>query len=271
MTEHDLAFSLTLPTSAPELPLVVEVPHASIAVDPETLSYLIGPARSIGQDADLFVDELFANAPSLGASLLVSRRSRYVCDLNRAADDVDRQTTLAGTAPSSPHGVVWRRTTTGRAAIGEPLPTAEIDRRLTSIYYPYHEALERRLAELEGRFGYVILLCAHSMPSFGRLGERRADVVPGSQGKTTSSRRLLAAVESVCAKYRYDFAHDEPYRGGYTTRYHGRPAQGRHALQIELARRIYMDEKSLARRPAEFGRTAEFCDELVLRLGETRP
>jgi N-formylglutamate amidohydrolase len=235
------------------------------------LSYVVAPARSIGQDADLFMDELFAAAPDLGATLLVSGRSRYVCDLNRAEGDLDAQTSPDGSAASAPHGVVWRRTTTGRPALNEPLSRTEVERRLSGLYRPYHQALENALNELQARFGYVILLCGHSMPSFGRLGERRADVVPGSQGGTTTAPEILRTVEEVSRDFRYDLAHDKPYRGGFTTQHHGRPRQGRHAVQVELSRRLYMDERTLTRKMPEFDRAQAFCEQLVRRLGESRP
>ena len=79
----EVYFSVREP-QGPETPLVVEIPHAGLLVDPETLATLSAPARSIGQDADLYVDELYGRAPALGATVLVAHSSRYVCDLNRA-------------------------------------------------------------------------------------------------------------------------------------------------------------------------------------------
>lgn len=235
------------PPTAAETPLVVEVPHAGLFLDAQSLATCTAPARSIAEDADLYVDELYADAPEEGATLLVARSSRYVCDLNRSEKDLDAHTTPGGEASAAPHGVIWRRTTLGAPAIAAPLPAPEVERRLELVYRPYHAELERLLLAKEARFGYSILLCAHSMPSSGRLGERRADVVPGSRGHSTAALAVIQTVESVSRDFGFDLIHDDPYRGGFTTQHHGRPERARHAIQIELARRRYMDEKTLAK------------------------
>ncbi len=252
-----------------ETPVVVEVPHAGIVLDPESLALCAAPARSLGRDADLFVDRLFQDAPDEGASYIRGEASRYLVDLNRAPDDLDSHTTPGGNASASPHGVVWRRTTEGRPALSGPLPQSEIQRRLELLYFPYHRALERLVAAKIETFGFAIVLCGHSMPSFGRLGERRADVVPGSRGGTTTSPLLLGLVDELARAHGLDVAHDVPYRGGYTTERYGRPFEGCHALQVELARRLYMDETALRPGPG-FDACRAFCRELVRRLGALR-
>lgn len=259
-------FSLVPPRSA-ETPVIVEVPHAGIEMDPESLAQCVAPARCIGQDADLLVSELFDAAPDCGAHLLYSHLSRYVCDLNRAEGEVDAQTAVDGKAANAPHGVVWRRTTDGRPAIGAPLAPSEIERRLDLIYRPYHAALYQLVQDKLARFGFVILLCGHSMPSFGRLGERRADVVPGSRGRSTAGSAVLKTCDRVALAAGYDVAHDSPYRGGYTTGRYGSPASGVHALQIELARRLYMEEANLERHQARFEACKAFCTSITMALG----
>lgn len=255
----------------PETPVVVEVPHASVYLDPPSMAFCCAPTRSIGQDADLFVDELFAGAPEHGAHLITARYSRYVCDLNRAETDLDELTSPVGTKTSSPHGVVWRKTTENRPAIISPLPGTEIERRLATIYRPYHAALGRLVHDKVKRFGVAVIICGHSMPSFGRLGERRADVVPGSQGKSTAGRAVIAACEQVTSQMGYDLAHDTPYRGGFTTTHFGSPQAGVHALQIELARRLYMDERSLVRDNAKFEQCRNFCSSVVEAISKLSP
>src|SRR5689334_35060 len=99
--------------TAGESPLVVEVPHAGLWVDPESMAFTIAPARCIGRDADLYVDELFQDAPAEGASLLVARASRYVIDLNRSEDDYDSEAVEGGGLRPSARGLIWRLTTEG--------------------------------------------------------------------------------------------------------------------------------------------------------------
>jgi N-formylglutamate amidohydrolase len=252
--------------------VIVEVPHAGLGIDPESMATLVAPAQSIGRDADLFVDDLYADAPDVGATLLVSHVSRYVCDLNRAETDVDPLTVEGGTARSAPHGVIWRITTDNRPALLRPLPFSELERRLVRIYRPYHQTLSALLAERVAEFGYAILLCGHSMPSRGREGHidpgrERADVVPGSRGRTTCADAVLRLVDRNAATFQFSVAHDEPYRGGFSTSHYGRPRANVHAIQIELARRLYMDEQALTKKPREFQNLREFCRTTTELLG----
>lgn len=265
-------FSVTEPRSD-ATPVVVEVPHAGLAVDALSLATLAAPARSLGRDADLYVDELYQAAPEYGATLLVAHLSRYVCDLNRSETDVDSRAVEGGTAASAPHGLVWRSTTEARPALLAPLSKSELGRRLDEIYRPYHRALAELIDGKLRRFGFAILVCAHSMPSFGRAGhadpgQARADVVPGSRGGTTTAPAVRRATEEVAANFGWTLRHDDPYRGGFSTAHYGKPASGVHAIQIELARRLYMDEQSLAKTPHGFAQTQRFCNELVRRLGQ---
>ncbi len=257
-------------------PVVVEVPHAGLRVDAGALSTLVAPATALGRDADLFVDELFDDAADAGAALLVSHVSRYVVDLNRAESDFDGLAVEGGSTRMSPHGLIWRSTTDGRSALSGPLPRAELERRLERFYRPYHAALRALLDERLATFGYAVLLCAHSMPSRGRDGHQdpgreRADVVPGSRGRSSAAGEVIDALDTTARAAGFSVAHDLPYRGGFSTGHYGRPEANVHAVQVELNRRLYMNEWTLERRPGEFGRVRSFCRELVTRLVTLAP
>jgi N-formylglutamate deformylase len=193
--------------------------------------------------------------------------SRYVCDLNRSPTDLDRETSPVGRADGSAYGVIWRKSTEGYRALAGEIGPDEVERRLRDYYRPYHEALTQLLEEKKRRFGCVVLLCAHSMPSVGRGGEPRADVVPGSRGRTSADPRLLEVVEAFAVSTGYSVRHDDPYRGGFSTERYGKPTLGEHAIQVELARRLYMDETSLGQ-TTHFPTTRAFCRGLVQQLGE---
>ena len=269
-------FRITQPTGA-ETPVVVEVPHAGLSLfDGETAALCAAPARSIARDADLYVDDLYEDAPAEGATLIVAATSRYVVDLNRAPSDVDADSVEGGGATPMPRGLVWRLSTEGDEALRAPLTTLELERRLTQVYRPYHAALERIVAEKKQRFGYAVVLCAHSMPRRGRVGHGdagtpRADVVPGTRGRTTASASLIGAVDDVAREARFSVRHDDPYRGGFTTQRWGTPAQLVHAVQVEIARSLYMDEETCRRDTRGFGKVRGFARNLVARLGSTRP
>jgi N-formylglutamate deformylase len=264
------AFIVSPPT-AKETPVIVEIPHAGIAVPPFVLPQLLASARAMGRDADLYVDELYADAPARGASVLVATTSRYVVDLNRDATDFDAQSVASGPAVHSPRGVIWRVTTEGDRALAAPLRREAFEERLRELYHPYHAALAELVRQKKERFGVAVVLAAHSMPSEGGTSAGgatvRADVVPGSLGRTSAHARFIDGVDTHAREARLSVCHDDPYRGGYTTKHYGRPDDGVHVVQVEIARRLYMDEATLRRRPGRFEQMKAWCGDLVAKLG----
>ncbi len=253
--------------------MVVEVPHAGLALDAEATARLVAPVRSLGRDADLFVDELYQDAPAEGASLLCAHVSRYVCDLNRGETDVDSQAAEGGSARAAPHGLIWRTTTDEQPALREPISRIELERRLSTIYRPYHAKLAELLEAKRRKFGFAVLLCGHSMPSRARAQHQdpaRADLVPGSRGRTTAAASVIELPETLGSRWGWSVAHDDPYRGGFSTSYYGRPREGVHALQLEISRRLYMNERTLQKKPNDFENVRRFCRVLVRELGGLR-
>jgi N-formylglutamate amidohydrolase len=268
------AFDLVTP-SAGELSVLVEVPHAGLAVPDDVQAVLAAPLDALMRDADLYVDKLYANAPQRGARLLVSNVSRYVVDLNRDRGDVDRGTVSDHPAPvgAQPRGVVWRATTDGRPVLRRPLDYRGLLARLARYYEPYHATLGGTLADLRDRHGFAILLAAHSMPSTGRTlhadpGSERADVVPGTRGRTSCDPRLIDLVDAHFRTAGLSVLHDTPYRGGFSTVHYGRPAEGLHAIQIELNRALYMDERNFEPRENDFRALVALLDSLIDAIGK---
>lgn len=255
--------------------MVVEVPHAGLGLDGESLATLIAPARSIARDADLYVDRLVELVPDTGAVSLISKMSRYYLDLNRDQDEHDGVAVQGSRGRDAPHGLVWHRTTEGERALSGAIPREELERRIRRVYRPYHDQLKRLLLDRVSVFGHVVLLCAHSMPSNGRsvngAEEPRADIVPGTRGQTTASRKLIQAVERVTQASGLGFRHDDPYRGGFSTVHYGVPRSSMHAIQIEVARRLYMNESTLQMLPDGVARLQAYFRDLVTVLGATDP
>jgi N-formylglutamate amidohydrolase len=266
-------FELTLPENG-ATPLLVEIPHAGLGVPDRIRGELVAPEDAVLRDADIFVDRLYAHAPQLGASLLVATNSRYVVDLNRAQDDVDASTVTGHPTAGSaqPRGVVWRSTTDGRPILAKPLTYEQLVARLQRYYVPYHEALRRTLESLRERFGYAIVLAGHSMPSMGRSmhsdpGARRADIVPGTCGRSSADRRVIDLVDAHFRAAGLSVRHDDPYKGGFTTSHYGRPRERVHAIQIELNRALYVDEQTCKVKEPEFRKLQQLLDQLVQKLG----
>jgi N-formylglutamate amidohydrolase len=277
--------------TGPETPVIVEIPHAGLDVAPPFLEPLSAPARSIARDADLYVDGLYADAPAMGATMLVARTSRYVIDLNRSEVDVDGEVVEGGRPDIRlHHGLVWRTTSDGERALSRRLTPGELHERLEAVWRPYHRALAELIERKRERFGLAVVLAAHSMPSSERSAraatngtqghgagaaggtssdpvDRRADVVPGTRGRRSAGTQFIDAVESHARRHGWTVRHDDPYAGGYTTQHYGRPGDRVHAVQVELARRLYLDEGSL--RPlSTFDAVRAWCRGLVAALAE---
>ena len=266
------------PPESVETPLVVSVPHAGERVDDEDAPLLIASERTRRMDADLHVDRLYQNAPSLGAAFLAATVSRYVLDLNRGPGDVDAEVcpTHPAPIPANPRALIWRLSTGGDAVQARGLTMAELQSRIDRIHRPYHKRLSALLNDRVERFGYAILLDAHSMPSVGRVthadtGQRRADIVPGDNRGKSCEAALRELVMSHFSEQGFSVALNKPYSGGWITRNYGRPADGVHAIQVELNRSLYLDEEVPAWNAASAGRLQVVLDALVRRLATYRP
>lgn len=265
----------------PEAPVVVEIPHAGLDVPAPYLEPLAAPARAIARDADLYVDGLYEDAAVEGATVLVARTSRYVIDVNRAEGDVDADVVEgARTDVRLHHGLVWRTTSEGEAALARKLTRGELEERLDAVWRPYHRTLAQLIARKRARFGVCLVLAAHSMPSVERPGingnargglarasRPRADVVPGTRGRRSAAPAFIDAVEAHATAQGWTVRHDDPYAGGFTTQQYGRPDEGVHVVQVELARRLYLDEGTLRPGP-HFGAVRAWCQGLVANLGD---
>lgn len=264
---------LTRPQTNPS-PVVVEVPHSGLQVPTEVETEIDATPLAILRDSDLYVDQLFERAPKNGATLLVSRVSRYVVDLNRGPDEVD-----SVAVPKHPRareiparGVVWRARTDGTPLLRAPLTAEQFARRLELFYDPYHRTLHEVAARLHEEHGQVVILAGHSMPSSGRMpggtDVRRADVVPGTRGRSTADGRVIDLIDSHFREAGLSVKHDDPYRGGWTTTSYGVPRRGQHAVQLELNRALYVDESTSEIKKDDFARLQELLDELVIKLGK---
>ena len=262
--------------AAPTTPVVVSVPHAGVrtAGYEETLT----PELDVRGDADLFVDRLYRiGEPDGPETYVAAQLSRFVCDLNRDPDDVAPGAVPEHRAPRNAdgRGFIWAVTTTGAPALSRPLTLPEWSGR-TAIHAAYHEAISRALQRARAQFGFAVLVDGHSMPSRGRTGHTdtgsvRADVVPGDRQGTSCSPALLAVVTRHFAAAGLSVRPNEPYKGGFITAHHGRPADGVHAIQIELRRDLYMDEEKFVIVQPGFDRLRGLIAGLLAELRDFNP
>ena len=210
--------------------------------------------HSIRSSEDAFVDLLFDGAPGLGAPLILAGAPRSFVDLNRSDDELDPAlidgVRKAGHNPrvASGLGVIPRVVANGQAIYSGKISLAEAQRRIDSYWNPYHEALKGQLDQAHMMFGQAILIDCHSMPheamdSAARSGLRRPEVVLGDRFGAAAGEDIVDRIEAAFIKAGLVVARNTPFAGAYMTQNYGRPSRGRHAVQIEIDRAIYMNER----------------------------
>ncbi|MGD9742473.1 MAG: N-formylglutamate amidohydrolase [Dongiaceae bacterium] len=269
MTEHsapvppnDRPFELLAP-DAQRVPLVFASPHSGNVYPPEFVAASRLDPMTLRRSEDSYVDELFGAAPTLGAPLLRALFPRAFVDPNREAMELDpamfEDALPPGAKVATPRvvaglGSIARVVATGEEIYGHKLRFAEARDRLDRFYRPYHGALEELVHATRRRFGHCLLIDCHSMPSVGGpmerdAGDARVDVVLGDCHGRSCAPLVTSHVEGLLMRQGLRVARNTPYAGGYVTQFYGRPAEGLHALQIEINRALYMDEASYRRGP----------------------
>lgn len=222
-------------------PLLVSIPHDGTQLLPGLERRLTPQALAL-PDTDWHVARLYDFAASLGASVLVAELSRYVIDLNRDPGG-------AALYPGADNTELCPITTFAHESIylsGEEPQPQEVEDRRRAVYVPYHAQLSAELARLRRRHGVAVLLDAHSIrsrvPRFfdGRLPDLNLGTAAGSSCAEELSAR---AFDLLSHAPNFSSVRDGRFKGGYITRHYGRPAEGVHAMQLEIAQAAYMDEE----------------------------
>jgi N-formylglutamate deformylase len=221
-------------------PLIVAMPHVGADIPPELAERL----TAVGQgalDTDWHVDRLYDFLDEVQASRLIARQSRNAVDLNRSPEN---EALYPGRFET---GLCPTTTFEGQPLYRdghEPDP-GEVTRRVEAWWRPYHDRLREALDEARERHGYALLLDAHSIRAeIPLLFEGRLpDINVGTADGRSCDPGLTAAIEAVLAEQgHFTWVTNGRFKGGWTTRNYGRPADGVHAVQFELVQDAYMDE-----------------------------
>ena len=243
------------------VPVVFASPHSGRDYTPVFLAESRLDPVTLRRSEDAFMDEIFAAVPGAGAPLLRAHFPRAYVDPNREAFELDpamfEDTLPDYVTTSSPRisaglGTVARVVTSGEEIYAGPLRFADARRRIEACYIPYHRALEGLVDFTRRRFGVCLLVDCHSMPSVGGPmdsdpGSKRVDMVLGDRHGSSCAGLITDAAERTLSELGYRVTRNVPYAGGYTTRNYGAPGNGRHALQIEINRALYMNEDTVSR------------------------
>jgi N-formylglutamate deformylase len=270
-------FTLQKP-SATAVPLVLDSPHSGTDY-PEDFGHS-APHAELRCAEDVFVDELFSLAPEVGATFITARFARSYVDANRSLLDIDAallESPWPGPALPSRQtelgfGLIWRSLDSGTAIYSRKLSVEEVKQRIVRYHQPYQRAVKDALDAAHDHFGAVWHLNCHSMSAQsagiseeGKPGKPRADFVLGDRDGTTCEPEFTAAVAAALRGMGYEVKINDPYKGVELVRAFSDPAARRHSLQIEVNKRLYLDERT-QEKTAGFGKLKRDIDELLRQV-----
>jgi N-formylglutamate amidohydrolase len=267
-------------------PVLLNSPHSGKIYPHAFLTVSRLDMATLRRSEDSFVDELALGVVQRGYPLMRAHFPRCYVDVNREPYELDPRM-FEGRLPSFANtrsmrvagglGTVARVVGDAQEIYSQRIPVDDAIRRIEGLYKPYHRALRRLFTRIHRDFGAAVLIDCHSMPSTaGSKDERpRADVVLGDRYGTSCVAAVAETVESMLRAKGYSVSRNKPYAGGFITEHYGNPAVGLHAIQLEINRALYMDERR-HERSASFARVA--ADLLMLAehlagipLDELRP
>ena len=223
-------------------PLLISIPHDGRDLTPGMEERMSEAGKSL-PDTDWHVRKLYEFSSQLGANVLAARFSRYVTDLNRPSSGTDlyEGQLSTGLCPSKTFDCEDVYTH------GNTCEALEQEQRTQAYWQPYHDLLDTELKRISQQFGYALLWDAHSIRSEvpGLFNGVLPDMNIGTNDGASCGSHLQSAVHKVAKKSNYSVVLNERFKGGYITRNYGNPDDNVHAIQLELAQRSYMDEKTL--------------------------
>lgn len=283
--ELDPPFEIMEPASA-RGPIVFNSPHSGRVYPRGFLSTSRLDIATLRRSEDSFVDDLLAGVVARGYPLMRAHFPRCYVDVNREPYELDPRM-FDGRLPSFANtrsmrvagglGTVARVVGDAQEIYDQRLSVDDALRRIESLYKPYHRALRRLFSRIHRDFGAAMLIDCHSMPSTaGAKDERpRADVVLGDRYGTSCVAAVAETIEATLRGFGYTVSRNKPYAGGFITEHYGNPATGLHAIQLEVNRALYMDERRYERIPSFMRLAGEFeilADRLALiPIEELRP
>lgn len=279
-------------------PLLLASPHSGRDYPSGFLAQSVLDRATLRQSEDCYVDLLIEPATRLGVPSLKALFPRIFIDPNRDAAELDPQLFSDPLPPqaqiTSPRvlaglGVVPRVAADDRSIYGGQLPYREAEERLERYYRPYHHSLQAAIKHIRAAFGQCLLLDCHSMPSAGAplltdhgtgangtaVGRNsrsggEVDFILGDCYGGACADAVTAHAEAFLVKAGASVRRNNPYSGGYVTQTYGRPAEGVHVLQLEINRRLYVDELRLTPN-AGFATTRDLLSGLVASLRDHAP
>jgi len=259
-------------------PVVFNSPHSGSVYPRAFLMSARLDHATLRRSEDSFVDELIAGVVPRGYPMMRAHFPRCYVDVNREPYELDPRM-FDGRLPSFANtrsmrvagglGTVARVVGDAQEIYDQRISVDDALRRIESLYKPYHRTLRKLFTKVHADFGAAVLIDCHSMPSAsGSRDDRpRSDVVIGDRYGTSCVAAVAEVTEQVLRSFGYSVSRNKPYAGGFITEHYGNPSAGLHAIQIELNRALYMDERT-HERLAGFRRLASHLEVLADRIAE---
>lgn len=234
----------------PVSPLILSVPHAGRDYPAALAALSRAPLSALTALEDRFVDAV-ALAARERETMIVAQAPRAWIDLNRAESERDPAVEQAGlalrlTARSakvrSGLGLIPRRAGLIGNIWKRRLTPDEVEARIIADHRPYHERLAQLMEAAHRRFGIALLVDIHSMPPLSG-GPEPARIVIGDRFGRSAADRLTACLAAEALAHGLPVAINSPYPGGHILERHGHPSWGVHAVQLEIDRSLYLDNR----------------------------
>lgn len=262
-------------------PFVFSSPHSGRVYTERFLEQSRLDALALRRSEDCYVDELLGGVASLGVPMIAARFPRAYVDVNREPYELDPDL-FEGPLPPFANtqsvrvvgglGTIARIVSDNEEIYPRRLPVGVALERIERLYKPFHAALAGMLEETRRRFGIAILIDCHSMPSSpaGHHATSRPDFVLGDRFGASCDIKLTRFLKEVLVAAGHEVHVNRPYAGGFITEHYGRPGRGFHALQIEINRALYLDERTFSRTKG-FAPLAETLANVFARLVDEFP
>jgi N-formylglutamate amidohydrolase len=257
-------------------PVIFNSPHSGNVYPPAFLVATRLDLATLRRSEDCFVDELVRGVVERGFPLMRAHFPRCYIDVNREPYELDPRM-FEGRLPAFANtrsmrvagglGTVARVVGDAQEIYHQRISVEDALRRIETLYKPYHRALRRLFARVHQEFGAAILVDCHSMPSTSSTKDERprADVVLGDRYGTSCAAAVSETIETSLRELGLSVSRNKPYAGGFITEHYGNPAAGLHAIQLEINRALYMDERRFERN-GNFQRLAAKLEVLAERL-----
>ncbi|MBK5279819.1 MAG: N-formylglutamate amidohydrolase [Bacteroidia bacterium] len=239
-----IPFKISLP-SHQRIPILLSVPHCGTYFPDELKDQYKPELLAAPDDTDWFVDKLYSFAPTMGVTMISATYSRWVIDLNRDPESkplYNDGRIITGLCPTTNF-------------LGEPIykdhrnevERPEVLRRFEIYYRPYHTKIQELLNDLKAEFGIVLLWDCHSIRQVVTTiqKEKFPDLILGDVDGTSASPGIIETALGVLDHGSYSVSHNHPFKGGTITRQFGKPLENQHALQLEMTKINYMDDREM--------------------------